>query len=80
MSATVGDDVYGEDDAVKVFHAGTATKEGRIVTQGGRVLGVTGLDSSLQGATNRAYQMAASIEFEGRYYRKDIAHRVLAPS
>ncbi len=69
-----------EDDSVKVFHAGTAQRDGGIVTHGGRVLGVTGLDTTLSGATHRAYQMAASIEFEGRYFRKDIAHRVLAPS
>ena len=69
-----------ENDSVKIFHAGTAKKEDQIVTQGGRVLGVTGLDSTLRGATDRAYQAASSIQFQGRYFRRDIAHRVLAAS
>ena len=61
-----------------VFHAGTAFKEGRVVTNGGRVLGVTALGSGIQEAIQRAYQAVAKISWEGAYYRKDIGHKALA--
>ena len=64
-------------DPVVVFHAGTSEKDRNIVTNGGRVLGVTALDATIQGAQKRAYEAVESIRFDGRYYRKDIAHRVL---
>jgi phosphoribosylamine--glycine ligase len=66
-----------ESKSVIVFHAGTTHADGKIVTNGGRVLGVTGIDSTLVGARNHAHQALASIQFEGRYFRSDIAHRVL---
>ncbi len=66
-----------ESRSIMVFHAGTALLDGKIVTHGGRVLGVTGMDSTLSGARDLAHQAIASIQFEGRYYRSDIAHRVL---
>ncbi len=62
---------------IAVFHAGTAIKERHLVTAGGRVLGVTAWDRDLKKAVNRAYKAAEQIEFEGCYYRKDIAHRAL---
>ncbi len=62
---------------VAVFHAGTALKTGRLVTAGGRVLGVTAWDGDLQKAVTRAYAATERINFEGCYYRKDIAHRAL---
>jgi phosphoribosylamine--glycine ligase len=61
-----------------VFHAGTALKEGRIVTNGGRVLGVTALGNGIQEAIQRAYEAVAKISWEGAYYRKDIGHKALA--
>jgi phosphoribosylamine--glycine ligase len=61
-----------------VFHAGTAFKEGRVVTNGGRVLGVTALGSGIQEAIQRAYEAVAKISWEGAYYRKDIGHKALA--
>ncbi|MGD9851870.1 MAG: phosphoribosylamine--glycine ligase [Nitrospirales bacterium] len=64
-------------DSVIVFHAGTSVQDQGIVTNGGRVLGVTALDSTIRGAQKRAYEALESIRFDGRYYRKDIAHRVL---
>lgn len=64
-------------DSVIVFHAGTSVKDQGIVTNGGRVLGVTALDGTIRGAQKRAYEVVDSIRFDGRYYRKDIAHRVL---
>lgn len=57
----------------KVFHAGTAMKEGRIVTNGGRVLGVTAWAPTLSEAREAAYRAVALIEFEGAQYRRDIA-------
>jgi phosphoribosylamine--glycine ligase len=61
-----------------VFHAGTALKEGRVVTNGGRVLGVTALGNGIQEAIQRAYEAVAKISWEGAYYRKDIGHKALA--
>ncbi len=62
------------DDAI-VFHAGTALKDGQVVTAGGRVLAVTALGADLRAAVGRAYEAAAKIRFEGVHYRTDIAHR-----
>jgi len=62
---------------VEVFHAGTALKNGQMLTAGGRVLGVTAAADSLSEALTRAYQAMAEITFEGMYYRRDIGHRAL---
>jgi phosphoribosylamine---glycine ligase len=62
---------------VQVFHAGTAQIGGQMITAGGRVLGVTAAADTLAEALGRAYQAMAEIEFEGIYYRRDIAHRAL---
>jgi phosphoribosylamine---glycine ligase len=62
---------------VKVFHAGTAERDGRIVTDGGRVLAVTAMADKLPDAVAAAYQAADMIEFEGRHLRRDIARRAL---
>jgi phosphoribosylamine--glycine ligase len=62
---------------VQVFHAGTALKDGQIVTAGGRVLGVTARGSTLPEAHARAYTAAELIRFEGRQFRRDIAARAL---
>jgi phosphoribosylamine---glycine ligase len=61
-----------------VFHAGTAQKDNRIVSSGGRVLGVTAWDADLKAAQQRAYRLVEAIHFEGMYYRRDIAHRALS--
>ena len=66
-----------ETDNVAVFHAGTTLKDGRLVTDGGRVLGVTAWDRDLRKALDRVYQVCDKIEFEGCYFRRDIAHRAL---
>ena len=65
---------------VEVFHAGSAQAEGKLVTAGGRVLGVTAAAESLQHALDRAYQALTEIHFEGMYYRRDIGHRALKRS
>ena len=60
-----------------VYHAGTALKDGRLVTSGGRVLGVTCTAPTLEEAVKRAYDAASGITFEGVHFRKDIGARAL---
>jgi phosphoribosylamine--glycine ligase len=59
----------------RVFHAGTALKDGSIVTSGGRVLCVTALGDSIRMAQRLAYEVVKGIRFEGMQYRRDIGHR-----
>lgn len=61
----------------KVFHAGTALKEGQIVTSGGRVLGVTALGGDLKSAQAAAYAAVDRIAFEGEQFRRDIAAKAM---
>lgn len=63
---------------VKVFHAGTALKDGALVTDGGRVLAVTAMAPDLRTAVSAAYEAVEMIEFEGRHFRRDIARRALS--
>ena len=63
-----------------VFHAGTAEKDGRIVTAGGRVLGVTALAPTLEEAIAGAYGMCDAIHFEGAHMRRDIGGKALSRS
>jgi phosphoribosylamine--glycine ligase len=65
-----------EGDAV-VFHAGTAIKDGGVVTSGGRVLCVTVLADNVRQAQQRAYEVALGIRFDGMQYRSDIGHRAV---
>ncbi len=71
-----GDPIRGveaiDDDKVLVFHAGTAIGPNGLCTAGGRVLGVTGLGSTLARARARAYEAAERIRFDGKHYRRDI--------
>jgi len=62
---------------VKVFHAGTALKDGKLVTNGGRVLGVTALGDTIAAAQKRAYEAVEKIHWQDRYYRKDIAAKAI---
>ena len=62
---------------VKVFHSGTAMRDGQLVTDGGRVLTVTAMAPDLATAVDAAYEAATMIEFEGRHFRRDIARRAL---
>jgi phosphoribosylamine--glycine ligase len=64
-------------EGVKVFHAGTSYRNGQFYTAGGRVVNVTARGANLKTAINRAYEAAGKIQFEGAYYRKDIAARAL---
>jgi phosphoribosylamine--glycine ligase len=75
-----GDEITGLPkglDDCHVFHAGTAEKDGRVVTAGGRVLCVTALGDKVKIAAERAYEVAAGIRFEGMQYRRDIGHRAI---
>jgi phosphoribosylamine--glycine ligase len=60
-----------------VFHAGTKRVDGRLVTDGGRVLGVTALGETIAGAVDEAYGAVARIRFPGMQHRRDIGHRAL---
>ena len=76
-----GQEIHGLADAeamgALVFHAGTAMKDGKLVTNGGRVLGVVGRGTDISSAVDSAYAAATKISFKDAYYRKDIAHRAL---
>ncbi len=67
----------GESDVV-VYHAATDRKDGKVVTVGGRVLGVTALGANLDAAVTRAYEAVGRIAFDGMQYRRDIGKRALA--
>ncbi len=62
----------------KVFHAGTALRDGQVVTQGGRVLCVTALGATVAEAQRRAYEWVERIHWRDVYYRRDIGHRAVA--
>jgi len=70
------DEAEALDDVI-VFHAGTALRDGQLVTSGGRVLGVTALGNSFAAARSRAYEAVSRINFEKCYYRRDIALRAV---
>jgi len=75
-----GDEIRGLPGAgedCRVFHAGTKLEGGRILTNGGRVLGVTALGDSLKMAARRAYAAVDEIRFDGMQFRTDIGHRAL---
>jgi phosphoribosylamine--glycine ligase len=81
QSSSSGDLISGLDRlpaAVEVTHAGTARRDGRLVTAGGRVLNVTALGADVQHARSAAYAAADMVEFPGRQLRRDIAARAVA--
>jgi phosphoribosylamine--glycine ligase len=74
--------ITGIEDAssmrdVKVFHSGTKLVDGKLVTDGGRVLAVTALGDTIADAQKRAYQAMEKIHFDGMHYRKDIGHQAI---
>ncbi len=78
----LGDPIGGLDAAgglpgVNVFHAGTARRDGVLVTSGGRVLGVQALGADIRGAIARAYEAVDRIHFDGMQWRRDIGRRAL---
>jgi len=77
-----GREITGLDKAatrenVTVFHSGTSLKDSKVVTDGGRVLGVTGVGPSVAAAIDKAYAAVRDIRFEGAHYRRDIGARAL---
>jgi len=72
-----GLDVANADDLF-VFHAGTALDNGRLITNGGRVLGVTALGPTVKEAIDRAYSGVSAISWRGVHYRKDIGRKALS--
>lgn len=76
-----GDVISGLEDCdtadAKVFHAGTALKDGQVVTNGGRVLCATALGETVTAAQESAYQQVNAISWEKMYYRSDIAYRAI---
>ena len=60
-----------------VFHAGTARRDGKVVTSGGRVLGVTALGDDIPGAIRTAYKRVRTIHFDGAHFRMDIGSKAL---
>ncbi|MET0103766.1 MAG: phosphoribosylamine--glycine ligase [Sedimenticola sp.] len=68
----------GETPGMKVFHAGTAEKNGEVVTSGGRVLCATALGATVSEAQNNAYLLTEQIQWNGVYYRTDIGYRAIA--
>lgn len=77
-----GHEIFGLEEANKivdsvVFHAGTTLKDGKVVTSGGRVLGVTSLGNTVKDAIDRAYESCSKISFKNHFYRKDIGAKAL---
>lgn len=67
----------GQLDGVTVYHAGTKLQDNKLVTSGGRVLGVTALGDTLENALKKSYDAVEKIHFEGVHYRRDIGKRAL---
>ncbi len=67
----------GQLDGVTVYHAGTKLQDNKLVTSGGRVLGVTALGDTLENALKKSYDAVEKINFEGAHYRRDIGKRAL---
>lgn len=72
-----GLDDAGKMDDIVVFHAGTSFNKNKLVTAGGRVLGVTALGKDIKDAKEKAYKAIEKIHFSGMHYRKDIADRAI---
>ena len=80
-SYSKGDTIHGLDEAAKlegkVFHAGTSTRGGQTVTNGGRVLCAVALGDTVSSAQQQAYALVDKINWQSMYYRRDIAHRAI---
>ena len=66
-----------QPEGVCIFHAGTKNENGTIVTNGGRVLGITALGSTISESIDAAYAQLPKIQFDGLYYRSDIGKKAL---
>ena len=72
-----GKEITEKETDCTVYHAGTALKDGKVVTSGGRVLGVTATASTLEEAIKKAYVGVESVNFDGMFFRHDIGKRAL---
>ena len=72
-----GLEMAGEEENTTIFHAGTSLRDGKVVTSGGRVLGVAARAATLESAIMTAYEGVNKIRFEGMHYRRDIASKGL---
>lgn len=72
-----GLDLLKNQEGIKVFHAGTKYENGKIVTNGGRVLSVVACGKDIKDAKERVYDAVSKISFEGAHYRKDIASQAI---
>lgn len=76
----VGQEIFGlepDSDDAMVFHAGTAQKDGKVLTSGGRVLCVTALGDTVKQAQTRTYELADTVNFQGMQMRRDIGYRAI---
>jgi phosphoribosylamine--glycine ligase len=77
-----GDPIDGLDRAAKlpgkVFHAGTKSHSGKVVTHGGRVLCAVGLGSTVKAAQAQAYGLVAALSWPGAQFRRDVGYRAIA--
>ena len=77
-----GKAISGIEDAealgLTVYHAGTALQDGRLVTSGGRVLGVTAVAPDMRTAIRKAYEGVSCVRFEGAHFRHDIGQKALS--
>ena len=76
------EEITGIDEAeknqkIKVFHAGTKIRDGKLIATGGRVLNVTSIDHTIENARDNAYEAIKKIHYKGKIYREDIAWRAL---
>jgi len=77
-----GDEITGFESAAeldgKVFHAGTSLEDGKVVTNGGRVLCATAMGNNVTEAQQKAYELVNTIQFKDAYFRTDIGYRAIA--
>lgn len=80
VTPDVGQEIFGlgpDSDDAMVFHAGTAQKDGKVLTSGGRVLCATALGDTVKQAQTRAYELADKVHFQGMQMRRDIGYRAI---
>ncbi len=75
----IGLDSLKNQDGISVFHAGTKSADGKIVTNGGRVLGVVACGEGIEDAQKNVYEAVSKISFDGAHYRRDIASKAITP-
>ncbi|MCK5237008.1 MAG: phosphoribosylamine--glycine ligase, partial [Deltaproteobacteria bacterium] len=68
---------FSHSEEIVVFHAGTSRAHGKIVTSGGRVLGITALGEDIEKAIENAYNAVKEVNFSGAYHRTDIGKKAL---